>query len=252
MRYRTLELQRTANLDNIGSVNMTTKHEKNYKYDEYVYCIYLAPAKMSGFEVCAKRTLECTTLCLNESGKNRMDKKTNRINQSRINRTKLFYENRDLFVRTVIKEINHFYKKSLLMGKRFSVRLNNTSDLSPELFYVIENGVKRNLLEIFPHIQFYDYTKIPNRIKLMNKYENYDLTFSFSGDNKDECLTMLDNNIRVAVVFKNTLPNEFWGKKVIDGDLNDLRYLDEKGVIVGLKFKQVRAKLTESYSFVIQ
>lgn len=62
---------------------------------------------------------------------------------------------------------------------------------------------------------------------------------------------MLLNKINVAVVFK-VVPDTFMGHKVIDGDLNDLRYKDLKGVVVGLKYKKVRTKLTTDIKFVIQ
>jgi hypothetical protein len=42
------------------------------------------------------------------------------------------------------------------------------------------------------------------------------------------------------------------GYKVIDGDEYDMRYLDEQGVIVGLKFKKVRNKIdTANNAFII-
>jgi hypothetical protein len=62
---------------------------------------------------------------------------------------------------------------------------------------------------------------------------------------------MLNNNVRVAVVFKE-VPEKFWGRKVINGDLYDMRYRDDKDVIVGLKFKKVRNKLVDTNKFVIQ
>lgn len=243
--------RKQTGLSYIGMVNNSTKHEKAYKYNEMVYTIYLSPAKMSGYEVCPKRTDECTLLCLNESGHNRMDVKVNKINKSRIKKTKMFFENREFFVRWVIDEIKVGMRKAKEQGFEFSVRLNNTSDLSPELFYINDNGVKKNLLQLFPDVQFYDYTKVPNRMRLKQKYDNYDLTFSFDGSNMEECFKMLDNEIRVAMVF-DKVPETYKGKEVIDGDKYDMRYRDDKDVIVGLKFKKVRTKLDKQYSFVIQ
>lgn len=224
----------------IGKVNHSSKHNKAYKFNELVYTIYLSPARMSGYEVCPMRTKECTLLCLNESGHNRMDT-SNKINDVRIRKTRLFFTDREYFVRWVIAEITYYSKKAAKENKRFSVRLNNTSDLSPELFYINDNGVKRNILEIFPDIQFYDYTKVKNRFKLLDKYPNYDLTFSYSGENMDDCLEVLRNGNRVAMVF-NEVPNQYEGYPVINGDEYDMRYLDDKNVIVGLKFKIVRNK----------
>lgn len=242
------QAKRLTGINYLGSVNMTTKHQKAYKYDELTYSLYLAPAKMSGYEVCPMRTKECTKLCLNESGMNRMSMRNESINQSRIKKTKLFFENREFFVNWLVDEIYSAKLKAEKLGYRFSVRLNNTSDISPESFYLTYKGEKRNVLEIFPMVQFYDYTKVLKRIELTKKYKNYDLTFSFSGTNFNECMEAMKST-RIAVVF-NKLPKTFWDKKVIDGDLYDMRYKDKKNVIVGLKFKRVRTKLTKS-SFVI-
>ena len=238
----------------LGSVNLTSKHIKAYKYNELTYSLYLAPARMSGYEVCPKRNKECTALCLNESGHNRMNRNgndINNINESRITKTKLFFEEREFFMNWLIDEITSTKNRAEKLGYTFSVRLNNTSDIPPTLFCLDYNGVKKNILEIFPDVMFYDYTKVLSRITLLEKYSNYDLTFSYSGYNFDECLSALSKNIRVAVVFKE-VPEVFWGHKVIDGDKYDMRYYDEKNVIVGLKFKKVRNELNENIKFVIQ
>ena len=251
MVYKNItDAKKQTGLSYIGAVNNSTKHEKAYKYQEMVYTIYFAPAKMSGYEVCPRRTEECTLLCLNESGRNKMDTKKNTINNSRIKKTQLFFEHREFLVRWIIDEIKSAKQKAEKNGYRFSVRLNNTSDLNPETFYINDGGVKKNILQIFPDTQFYDYTKVGNRIDLLKKYPNYDLTFSYSGENMEECKFMLENGCRVAMVF-NKVPDEYMGYKVVNGDEYDMRYLDDKNVIIGLKFKRVRNKLTQS-KFVIQ
>ncbi len=244
------QAKRDTGINYLGSVNLTTKHQKAYKYNELTYSLYLAPAKMSGYEVCPKRTKECTLLCLNESGMNTMNMNGDKINQSRIKKTKLFFEHREYFVNWLIDEIKSAKLKAEKLGYKFSVRLNNTSDLPPILFSTTINGKKKNILEIFPKVQFYDYTKVFNRIELTQWYKNYDLTFSYSGENLDECMKALENNVRVAVVFKK-LPEKFWNRKVIDGDLYDMRYRDKKNVIVGLKFKRVRNKIPKKSKFVV-
>ncbi len=114
------------------------------------------------------------------------------------------------------------------------------------------DGQKKNILQLFPDVQFYDYTKVDNRIDLMKKYNNYDLTFSFDGYNWGICKKMLDNNVRVAMVFENKLPEVWNGYKVINGDLYDVRFKDEKNVIVGLKYKQVRNKPTNDMKFIVK
>jgi hypothetical protein len=252
MEFKSIsQAKKLTGLSYLGMVNNSTKHEKAYKYDELVYTLYLAPAKMSGYEVCPMRTKECTQLCLNESGRNKMDTKENKINQSRIKKTKLFFEDRQFFMCWLIEELSIAKKRAENEGLHFSVRLNNTSDLSPESFYLDSDGTKKNILELFPETQFYDYTKVPKRVELVKKYKNYDVTFSYSGNNLQDCISMLNNNVRVAVVFKE-VPDKFWGRKVINGDMYDMRYRDDRDVIVGLKFKRVRNKLVDTNKFVIQ
>jgi hypothetical protein len=57
-------------------------------------------------------------------------------------------------------------------------------------------------------------------------------------------------DVNIAVVFSGPLPKIWRGRKVIDGDTTDLRFLDPRGIIVGLKAKG-RAK-SENSGFVIQ
>lgn len=246
------QAKRVTGLSYLGMVNNSTKHEKAYSYQEMVYTLYLAPAKMSGYEVCPMRSEECTKLCLNESGRNRIDVHENKINKSRIKKTKLFFEDRQFFMLWMIDEIKQAKSEAEKSGFNFSIRLNNTSDISPESFYLkCEDGVNRNILQLFPDVQFYDYTKVPNRMTLKQKYPNYDLTFSYSGSNIEDCFKMLENEVRVAMVFKE-VPDEFMGYSVISGDDYDMRYKDPKDVIIGLKYKKTRQKLDTNVKFVIQ
>ena len=232
------QAKRETSLSYLGGINTSSKIAKGLKYDEMTYILYLAPADLSGYEVCPMRSKECTAACLHESGHNRIDIHENVINKARITKTKLFFENRPFFMGWLVDEIRSAQSKAIAAGKSFSVRLNGTSDLSPEQFHL--DG--KNILEIFPEVQFYDYTKVYNRTRLTKKYSNYDLTFSYSGTNAVQCQDALLENIRVAVVFEK-VPEQFWGRLVIDGDAYDMRYQDQSGVIVGLKYKKVRNKL---------
>jgi hypothetical protein len=243
--YKSLsKSKKDVGISYLGSVNLTAKHAKAFDFDELTYSVYLAPANFSGHEVCPRRTEECTIACLNESGYNRIDVRSNSINNSRILKTNLFFDNREVFMNIMIEEIKKTYLKSIKNNMAFSVRLNNTSDLNPERF----KSKEQNILELFPEVRFYDYTKVFERIKLLDKYKNYDLTFSYSGENWDECLEALKNNVRVAVVFKNEIPKEYKGIQVINGDEYDMRYRDPKNVLVGLKFKKVRNRIDFSNS----
>lgn len=240
--------KRLTGLSYLGGTTKSVKHRKAGKFGEMTYSLYLAPARTSGYEVCPGRNAECTRLCLNESGMNTMTRKDKGefINDSRITKTKLFFEHREFFMRWLKFEIESAQRKAIRMTYAFSIRINNTSDISP-LDFILDG---QNILEMFPEVQFYDYTKVASRVDLMKVYKNYDVTFSYTGYNLTKCQEMLLNKIRVAVVFKN-VPENFWGYPVVDGDENDLRYRDEV-VIIGLKYKRVRTKLNTNFKFVVQ
>lgn len=222
----------------LGYVNGSSKFEKGEKIGVNTYAIYLAPYNLSGHNVCAMATKECIAGCLNTSGRVKMDVQ-NLIVTARINRTIAFYEQRPEFMAKLIQEIKSAKAKSEREGMAFAVRLNGTSDLSPELF----KAFGQNILQLFPDVQFYDYTKVLNRAKLLEKYPNYHLTFSYTGENWTECETGLKQGINVAMIFDTKkgkdLPETFNGYKVIDGDISDYRPADAKGCIVGLRWKDI-------------
>lgn len=228
----------------IGSINSSSKINKTDKVLEIdTYVMYLAPSDLSGHNVCAMATKECITGCLNTSGRAKMDKSYAMIMNARINKTKLFYSNRELFNEILFNEIGNAVKRSERNGKQLAIRLNGTSDLNPILFK--KDG--KNILETYPNVQFYDYTKVLNRIELCAKYPNYDLTFSFNGRNWSDAKIALENNVRVAVIFDTkkdiALPETFNGVPIVDGDLYDYRPTDQKNVIVGLRWKSIRNKV---------
>jgi hypothetical protein len=225
----------------LGSIAQSVKMRLSFEHGTMTYCLYLAPWNMSGYNVCPKGQ-HCNEFCLNGSGQNKCDElargvEGSKINRSRIKKTKLFYENKGLFMEILTHEIESKREKAKRMGYGFSVRLNGTSDLSPLAFRDPKTG--KNILELFNDVQFYDYTKVYNRTKLLETYDNYDLTFSYDGYNWDECEKFLQNNGKVAVVFyseKGILPKKFRGYDVIDANDYDMRYLDPKRSIMGLHY----------------
>jgi hypothetical protein len=105
---------------------------------------------------------------------------------------------------------------------------------------------------MFKDVQFYDYTKRYNRAYKLTNTPNYDLTLSFSGARETFANRVLkaskDTGLRVAVVFKDKiLPASFKGLDVVNGDKTDLRFLDDKGVIVGLYAKGAAKKDTTGF-----
>ena len=163
--------------------------------------------------------------------------------KARIIRTILFFEYRKQFKNRLIQEINlHKNKVDKLDNVKLCIRLNVLSDIKHE-------KINKDILEMFNDIQFYDYTKILNRdIKHLN---NYHLTISRNELNKDIIKDMPHNKAYVFNVKRNDkLPKYYENKKVIDADLHDLRFLDEKNVIVGLRYKGNNKALEEN-KFVI-
>ena len=233
-------VKKAVGVSYFGNVQKSHKMDLSLKNGATLtYCLYLAPWNMSGRNVCPAG-VHCHEFCLNGSGQNKADELARGVdgsltNKSRIKKTRLFYENRPVFVRALIHEINKARKRAAALGVSFSVRLNGTSDLSPELFIDPETGL--NLLQLFPNIQFYDYTKVAGRAKLLHKYNNYDLTFSFDGYNWQQCENFLNAGGRVAVVFYgDKLPEYYKGFPVIDGNNTDTRYNEPGGVVVGLTY----------------
>jgi hypothetical protein len=217
------------------------------------YILHLAPADLSGYETCAKRTAGCTAACLNTAGRGGMFKRgenTNVIQQARIRKTKMFFENRVEFMATLVKDIELAIKQSKKMELVPVFRLNGTSDLAWEKYEVVRNGqLFRNIFTAFPEVQFYDYTKILGR--KTKEYSNYQLTFSAADGNDSDVLKAMNEGLNVAVVFgiKKTLPMpvDYLNCPVFNGDESDLRFLDPKGVIVGLYAKGKAKKDTTGF-----
>jgi len=217
------------------------------------YILHLAPADLSGYETCAKRTAGCTAACLNTAGRGGMFKRgenTNVIQQARIRKTKMFFENRVEFMATLVKDIELAIKQSKKMELVPVFRLNGTSDLAWEKYEVVRNGqLFRNIFTAFPEVQFYDYTKILGR--KVKEYSNYQLTFSAADGNDSDVLRAMNEGLNVAVVFgiKKTLPMpvDYLNRPVFNGDESDLRFLDPRGVIVGLYAKGKAKKDTTGF-----
>jgi hypothetical protein len=200
-----------------------TKTMKGEKYGYRTYIMHLAPSTLSGYQVCASASPGCVASCLNLSG---MGKFSN-VQQARITKTKWFFEDRASFMAQLAKEVASAVKSSTKLGLKAVFRLNGTSDIRWESTPVAGFD---NIMQMFPQQQFYDYTKHANR---RNIPANYHLTFSRSETNQIQAVEMLLNGMNVAVVF-DTLPRKWAGVKVVDGTETDLRFLDEKFVVVGL------------------
>ena len=202
--------------------------------------LHFAPANLSGFEVCRWRSKGCTLACLNTAGRGQMDS----ILNARIAKTKLFFEKQFDFLAKLTKEIASTIKSAAKKEMQAVFRLNLTSDIAWESVFFDEEK-PQNIFDKFPETKFYDYTKSFGRMAQFLNGElpsNYHLTFSASEHNQKLVEMVLEMGGNVAVVFRDQLPCTWKGFEVVNGDANDLRFLDKSGVVVGLIEKGLAKK----------
>lgn len=215
------------------------KMAKSAKSGKYLpYILHLAPAKLAGYQTCPKATDGCKAACLNTAGQGIFSN----VQAARVRKTKMFFEQRAEFLRELVQDITKAERKAKKENKQLTVRLNGTSDLQWEVYKAFDG---RTIFEVFPGVIFYDYTKIANRQP--QPFANYSLTFSAADGNDTDVQTAIDKGMNVAVVFSGDLPQTWNGRPVIDGDTDDLRFLDPAGVIVGLRAKGKAKKDTTGF-----
>jgi hypothetical protein len=152
----------------------------------------------------------------------------NRIQAARVARTQLFFNDRQGFLARLTREIAAHVRRAERLGLRPAVRLNGTSDLPWE-------RIAPEIFAQFPDVQFYDYTASVERATARNLPANYSLTFSRKEGRDADALRVLRANGTAAVVFRgHDLPAAWRGFPVVDGRIHDLRFLDPRGVVVGL------------------
>ena len=226
---------------------LTVGNPKTMKGEEQGYLtfiLHLAPANVSGYQTCPKATEGCKAACLNTAGRGGMFKPvgTNVIQEARKRKTRVFFENRVEFMNLLMEDIQRGIKYAEKRGFIPVFRLNGTSDIAWEKIRV---GQYRNIMEAFPTVQFYDYTKILGR---KNLPANYSLTFSRAESNEMDTRLAASAGMNVAVVFSTkVLPAVYLGRQVFNGDESDLRFLDPKGVVVGLYAKGRAKKDTSGF-----
>lgn len=205
--------------------------------------LHLAPANLSGYEVCSSRSCGCTEACLNTAGMGRFDS----VQKARIRRTKFFFEDRNGFKKQIQKELNSLKRhcdKNNLIG---AVRMNTISD-------IVWEKVWPELFSKNKELQLWDYSKHIKRFRPdWALPDNYHLTFSKSESNDAAVAEVLSHNkFNVCAVFASEeFPDEWMDRKVYNADVHDLRFLDPPGGFIGgLKAKGEAKKDTSG--FVIQ
>jgi hypothetical protein len=218
------------------------KIQKGTKLGYLSFILHLAPSTLSGHNTCPKATKGCIAACLNTAGRGGMFKRgetTNVIQKARIRKTNYFYDDRAGFMFDLMQDIKKGIRLANKLGLEPVFRLNGTSDLSWEKYEMTEG---KNVFDVFAGIQFYDYTKVLGR--KVKHIPNYHLTFSKADGNDSDVAEALLQGMSVVAVY-DKIP-----AGVPSADETDLRFLDPKGIMLGLKAKG-RAK--KDYSgFVIR
>lgn len=220
---------------NVLGMNADAKTKKGSKKDFLTGILYFAPANLSGIEVCPSRSLGCTGSCLFTAGRGRFYS----VTRARIVKTLAYHFDKPRFTLTIKESIRQLVVKATNKGMTPVVRLNGTSDILWER--------NTDIMQSFPDIQFYDYTKVVQRFHFPIP-ANYHLTFSAAESNEADVKKVLAKGISVAAVFRTKdYPSKHWGYRVVNGDDTDLRFLDPKGVVVALYAKGKAKKDTSGF-----
>jgi len=210
------------------------KTAKGLKRGYATAILHLSPSTRSGLQTCPKATKGCAAACLNTAGHGGMFKRgedDNAVQKARRRKTHWFFTRRVEFMARLDREIQNHVALCESKGLVPAVRLNGTSDIRWE---TVKDKAGLTVFDRHPEVIFYDYTKIPDRD--VSDIPNYSLTFSLAESNDSDARKALRRGINVAAVF-HSRPKTFLSHTVIDGDESDLRFLDAKGVIVGLTAK---------------
>ena len=227
------------NLLSVGNNAKTIKGDGS----EYLTAIlYMAPAdNLQGVNVCPMAEVAgCKAACLYTAGRGKM----NSVQTGRLRKTMLWRDDRQGFLATLRQDIAKFAKYCEKRDIQPVVRLNGTSDIMWENYIDMETE--------FPMVQFYDYTKIVKRVyKALPS--NYHLTLSYSEANTDYAWDVIEahqkTGVNMAVVFRNPtskhpLPID---SALLDGDKDDLRFLDAPRHVVALYAKGDAKKDTTGF-----
>ena len=244
----------------ISDPKINFKASKNLKLNVKTYFLSLMPSDLSGYNVCPmanrvtkkennKNKSDCSLVCVAHNGNGNFSN----VKNARIRKTKMFFENKDLFMEQLVFDIFKGINQAKKEGFKPSFRLNAYSDIKWEKIKISSFG-NATIFELFPNVIFYDYTKNLNRLVP----KNYELTYSHWGNWK-HTKSQIKNGLNVAMVFdkRQELPKKYKGTKVVDGDKNDLRTAKNDGinVIVGLRakmsFKNIDIELQKEKSFVV-
>ena len=238
--------------------------------------LYLSPYTLAGGpNICPTAEVAgCWRTCLNVAGHGGIptgrwlagNVPDNAVQRARLARTRLYHGSRGVFIARLLGEIYAFTRKAERKGLTPCVRLNGTSDI------LWERETDRDgftLFSNFPRVQFYDYTKLPQRLT-RDLPPNYHLSVSWSGKSAryqhaaeglaratGAPLVVVD---RAGFDKAGKLLESAWTRlgpiqaragclEIINGDAHDLRFTDPRHSLVVLKAKGLARR--ESNGFVL-
>ena len=240
MEIKETQFKKVAKLLSKGDSNAKTA--KNFLETNI---LYLSPFTKNDrqINVCPNASAGCIFGCLDTSGMGIFSN----VQLARINKTNFYLYDKDNFSIQLVKELRNINKRAVKLDKKVAIRLNGTSDL--DFIAILKNRTGIDIIEEFPNLEYYDYTKSLNKAKKYAGSDRYTLTFSRSEINETECIEALKLGFNVSVVFdhKKPMPTEYLGRPVIDGDQADDLMLTNKGVIIGLKAKGKAKKDTTGF-----
>lgn len=195
-----------------------------------------APHTESGYNACASSTAGCREACIFYAGRGAFDT----VKQARIRKTILYFTKRREFLELVNKDIKSAIRWSKKNDLTPCFRLDGTTDL----------GIARYFVNEYPDNQFYDYTKVITRLNKASKSVNWHTTFSLSEKTTvKQMKVLLASPSNIAVPFRNVpeAGRRVLGRRIENGDENDLRFLDGHKKIITLKVKGRGRKSTNEF-----
>ena len=224
------KLLKDLQISYFASVNSSQKIVKGEKLNFDTLVLYLSASKNAGVDLCKFASTGCRLACLVASGHALLESRAgkNTIAISRIVKTWLTVYRRDIAESVLCAEIESAKKRAEKRGRKFAVRINGTSDLC-----------FNDVINAFPNVQFYDYTKDPERVAL----PNYHLTFSYADLSKSRIKHYRQALKRGQSIAFPVIASDFEEACEMPDcysmDNTDLRFLDNSG-----KYGILKAKVT--------
>lgn len=210
------------------NVGRTHKMELTAAAFSVLPCVlHLAPAKLSGTEMCQDRSSGCTAACLYTAGRGQMTC----TQRARVAKTLRFLADPPKFADGLAKEARMLKRRATKRGLTLTLRPNGTSDIAWE-----------DLLPEDVLADCYDYTKSVARWQK----QGYFLTLSWHEEMRRSPVDLAREALAagrpgIAVVCSHELHAhlvtrpDYMGIPVVDGTLHDYRPSDPDGSMVVLR-----------------